>query len=75
MENRPESANAIDGFVRGAAIGSPKCSALLSTSVLGKLHYSVAILGQCLQWAVQVIRHWGRIADILHRQVVPQSMR
>ena len=45
------SANAIDGFVRGAAIDSPKCSALLSTSVLGKLHCCVLILGQCLQWA------------------------
>jgi len=27
------------------------------------------------EMAVHVIRHWGRIADILHRQVVPQSMR
>ena len=44
----------MSAWSRGAAIGPPKCSALLSTSALGKLQRGVVTLGQRLLWAVPV---------------------
>jgi hypothetical protein len=44
---------------RGAAIGPPKCSALLSTSALAKLRRSNRTYDECPHWAAIAFDTWN----------------